>query len=282
MMDMKLKHLYEASLLEPETHDTIMDPQPQSSIILPETRPSIVKPESHTSFWAKEAENLADDFVKYERSNGKTGSNGLNVIHKLNLLGKRGVDSHWYNDNDVEEVFVKRLRYRDDEDSAAGADGNDFNYVTKFNMTLGKLNHRTHSFDEKDTSLSRDFIEIYNRKMAHVAKERMEYEQQKQRELEAQQNSASTNDHKESNNSETTSAQSIESSSKQQEIKSWWQEFLKEHPTIDNALTTMGEHPIATAAGVALVSLGMYKAARMWKEYKRKKQAESINNILKS
>lgn len=279
---MKLRQLYEASLLEPETHNTIMDPQLQSNIMSPEIRPSIVKPESHTSFWVKETENLADDFVKYERSNGKSGSSGLNVIHKLNLLGKRGVDSHLYNDSDVEEVFVDRLRYRDDEDLVAGADGNDFNYVTKFNMALGKLNHSAYSFDEKDASLSRDFIEIHNRKMAHVAKERMEYEQQKQRELEAQQNSASTNDHKESNNSEITSAQSIESSSKQQEIKSWWQEFLKEHPTIDNALTTMGEHPIATAAGVALVSLGMYKAARMWKEYKRRKQAESINNILKS
>ena len=63
------------------------------------------------------------------------------------------------------------------------------------------------------------------------------------------------------------------------EVKSWWQQFLKEHPDINKTLTYMNEHPVATAAGATLVALGMYGAAKLWKKYKeKKKKQQQVHN----
>ena len=61
------------------------------------------------------------------------------------------------------------------------------------------------------------------------------------------------------------------------EVKSWWQQFLKEHPSINKSLTYMNQHPVATAAGATLVALGMYGAAKLWKRYKEKKKQQLHN-----
>ena len=61
------------------------------------------------------------------------------------------------------------------------------------------------------------------------------------------------------------------------EVKSWWQQFLKEHPSINKSLTYMDSHPVATAAGATLVALGMYGAAKLWKKYKEKKKQQAHN-----
>ena len=61
------------------------------------------------------------------------------------------------------------------------------------------------------------------------------------------------------------------------EVKSWWYQFLKEHPDINKSLTYMNEHPVATAAGATLVALGMYGAAKLWKKYKEKKKQQAHN-----
>ena len=61
-------------------------------------------------------------------------------------------------------------------------------------------------------------------------------------------------------------------------VKSWWQQFLKEYPSINKSLTYMGSHPVATAGGATLVALGMYGAAKLWKKYKEKKKQQQVHN----
>lgn len=58
-------------------------------------------------------------------------------------------------------------------------------------------------------------------------------------------------------------------------IAIWWDQFRNDNPTIDRALTTMGQNPIATAAGATLIALGMYAAAKKWKEYRERKMKEA-------
>lgn len=56
----------------------------------------------------------------------------------------------------------------------------------------------------------------------------------------------------------------------------WWTNFLSENPTIKTALESMGQHPIATAAGATLVALGMYAAAKKWRAYRDAKKQEAM------
>ena len=56
----------------------------------------------------------------------------------------------------------------------------------------------------------------------------------------------------------------------------WWSKFLSDNPNIAAALDAMGQHPIATAAGATLVALGMYAAAKKWREYRDAKKQEEL------
>lgn len=57
--------------------------------------------------------------------------------------------------------------------------------------------------------------------------------------------------------------------------QSWLDQFLADNPSIAAVFKSMGEHPMPWAVGTVLVSLGMYGAARKWKEFREAKKAEA-------
>ena len=58
-------------------------------------------------------------------------------------------------------------------------------------------------------------------------------------------------------------------------LEKTWETFQTEYPNVASALKTMGAHPVATTAGVALIGLGMYGAAKLWKKYRERKAQEA-------
>ena len=61
------------------------------------------------------------------------------------------------------------------------------------------------------------------------------------------------------------------------EEKGWLDQFLADNPSIAAVFKSMGEHPVPWAVGTVLVSLGMYGAARKWKEFRDRKKAEAAD-----
>ena len=65
------------------------------------------------------------------------------------------------------------------------------------------------------------------------------------------------------------------------EEQSVWEQWLDEHPTINNYITKIKNiDPLtisATVAGTLLVGWGLYKAAKAWKEYREKKKLIANN-----
>lgn len=57
-------------------------------------------------------------------------------------------------------------------------------------------------------------------------------------------------------------------------LETMWSKFLADYPNIGAALEAMGEHPIATAAGATLIGLGMYAAAKKWRDYVNSNKSE--------
>ena len=62
-------------------------------------------------------------------------------------------------------------------------------------------------------------------------------------------------------------------------LETMWSKFLADYPNIGAALEAMGEHPIATAAGATLVGLGMYAAAKKWRDYVNSNKSEDTATV---
>lgn len=65
------------------------------------------------------------------------------------------------------------------------------------------------------------------------------------------------------------------------DLEIMWSNFLRHYPNIGAALEAMGEHPIATAAGATLVGLGMYAAAKKWRDYVNSNKSEDATTTVR-